>query len=227
MNARSESIAAPTSSLWTMSPAASDDSTRSWTSVSMRFEPARAEQRDLVLRQVLRVEDPVADRVVDVVVDVRDPVDDAHDLALVRLRLDLARVLEDPVAHLPRQVERLGDPERLLVVAEAEAEALAQARVERLLARRGRTACAPCRGRARSPRSGPRSAAGPARRRARSPVVSSVCVIRVRKWSPAGSMKTCVLPFSRRNGFEWRIRSRSRWNGVRSAALVLLARAPA
>src|SRR6266446_2870329 len=28
-------------------------------------------------------------------------------------------------------------------------------------------------------------------------------------------MKTCVLPFSRRNGFEWRIRSRSRWNGVR------------
>src|SRR5919201_3904863 len=28
-------------------------------------------------------------------------------------------------------------------------------------------------------------------------------------------MKTCVLPFSRRKGFEWRMRSRSRWNGVR------------
>jgi hypothetical protein len=29
-------------------------------------------------------------------------------------------------------------------------------------------------------------------------------------------MKTCVFPFSRRNGFEWTIRSRSRWNGVRT-----------
>ena len=34
-------------------------------------------------------------------------------------------------------------------------------------------------------------------------------------------MKTCVLPFRRRNGFEWTIRSRSRWNGVRTSALVL------
>ena len=29
-------------------------------------------------------------------------------------------------------------------------------------------------------------------------------------------MKTCVFPFSRRNGFEWTMRSRSRWNGVRT-----------
>src|SRR5437763_137818 len=29
-------------------------------------------------------------------------------------------------------------------------------------------------------------------------------------------MNTCVLPLSRRNGFEWTIRSRSRWNGVRT-----------
>src|SRR5262245_19629790 len=29
-------------------------------------------------------------------------------------------------------------------------------------------------------------------------------------------MKTCVLPLRRRNGFEWRMRSRSCWNGVRS-----------
>src|SRR3954447_22028595 len=29
-------------------------------------------------------------------------------------------------------------------------------------------------------------------------------------------MKTCVLPLSRRNGFEWTMRSRSRWNGVRT-----------
>ena len=39
-------------------------------------------------------------------------------------------------------------------------------------------------------------------------------------------MKTCVLPFSRRNGFEWRMRSRSRWKGVRSRHS-LLARAAA
>ena len=38
-------------------------------------------------------------------------------------------------------------------------------------------------------------------------------------------MKTCVLPFSRRNGFEWTIRSRSRWNGVRTPHSVLLAQA--
>src|SRR5215212_5601302 len=29
-------------------------------------------------------------------------------------------------------------------------------------------------------------------------------------------MNTCVLCFSRRNALEWTIRSRSRWNGVRS-----------
>jgi hypothetical protein len=29
-------------------------------------------------------------------------------------------------------------------------------------------------------------------------------------------MKTCVFPFSRRNGFEWTIRSRSLWKGVRT-----------
>ena len=48
------------------------------------------------------------------------------------------------------------------------------------------------------------------------PAVSSVCVSRVRKWSPSGSTKTCVLCRSRRNAFEWTMRSRSRWNGVRS-----------
>ena len=75
------------------------------------------------------------DRVVDVVVDVRDAVDDADDLALVSLGLDLAGVLEDPVAHLPGQVQLLGDAQRLLVVPEAGAEPLAQALVEGLLAR--------------------------------------------------------------------------------------------
>ena len=57
----------------------------------------RPEHRDLVVRQVALLEDPVADRVVDVVVDVGDAVDDADDLALERLGLLLAGVREDPV----------------------------------------------------------------------------------------------------------------------------------
>ena len=42
------------------------------------------------------------------------------------------------------------------------------------------------------------------------PATSSVWVMRVRKWSPWGAMNTCVLPFRRRNDFEWTMRSRSR-----------------
>ena len=45
--------------------------------------------------------------------------------------------------------------------------------------------------------------------------------MRVRMWSPAGSMKTWVFPFRRRNDFECVMRSRSRWNGVRTPALLL------
>ena len=79
-----------------------------------------------------------------------------------------------------REVEPSRDRERLLVVAEAAAEALAQRLVERLLAgvaerRVAHVVPEPDRlGR------GPRSAAAHARRRARSPVVSSVWVMRVR-----------------------------------------------
>ena len=51
-----------------------------------------------------------------------------------RLRLLLAGVREDAVSDLVRQVEPLGDAQRLLVVAEAAAEALRERRVERLLA---------------------------------------------------------------------------------------------
>ncbi len=81
-----------------------------------------------------------ADRVVDVVVDVGEAVDEPHDAALERLRLVRAGVLEDAVAHLPRQVEAaaaalepLDDAERMLVVAEPAEAALAQQLVERLL----------------------------------------------------------------------------------------------
>ena len=100
-----------------------------------------AEHRDLVARQLVGGEHPGADRVVDVVVDVGDAVDDADDLPLERLRLVGPGVLEDPVAHLLREVEpaavaleALDDAQRVLVVAEAVAAALAQQLVERLLA---------------------------------------------------------------------------------------------
>ncbi len=93
-----------------------------------------------MLGQVALREEIGADRVVDVVVDVGDAVDDAHDLPLERLRVVVARVLEDPVPHLPREVEApplplepLDDAQRVLVVAEAAAAALAQELVERLL----------------------------------------------------------------------------------------------
>ena len=168
MKLRSESIAAPTSSLWTMSPARSDVSIRSWTSVSIRSEPGRAEHRDLVARQVALLEQAVADRVVDVVVDVGDAVDDADDLALERLGLLLARVREDAVADLVGQVQPLGDPQRLLVVPEADRRSARAAPRRARPRRRGRTAGGPCRGRARSPRRDPRSAAARGRRRARS-----------------------------------------------------------
>src|SRR5437870_11046501 len=69
----------------------------------------RAEQVDLVTRQLILAEDPVADRIVDVVVDVRDAVDDAHDFPLERLRLAVAGVREDSVPHLFREVQTLGD----------------------------------------------------------------------------------------------------------------------
>ena len=76
--------------------------------------------------------------VVDVVVDVGDAVDEADDLALERRGLPRpARVAQDPVAHRVGEVEALehvDDPQRVLVVAEAAAEALARAAVEHVLA---------------------------------------------------------------------------------------------
>ena len=118
-----------------MSPAAAELSIRSWTRVSIRVEPESPSSSISARGRSSWREQAPADRVVDVVVDVGDPVDEPHDLPLERRRLLLARVGEDAVAHLRRQVELLGDPQRLLVVLEAGAEALAQARVQLLLAR--------------------------------------------------------------------------------------------
>ena len=129
--------------------------------------------------------------------------------------------VEDAVAHLPGQVE---PRRRARAVDDASDCSLwrnpppNRSRSARRAPprRRGRTAGGRDRGRARSPRRDLRSAAARARRRARCRSSRACASCRVRKWSPSGSMKTCVLPFSRRNAFEWTIRSRSRWNGVRS-----------
>jgi hypothetical protein len=68
------------------------------------------------------------------VVDVGHAVDDADDLSLERRRLERAGVREDPVAHLLRQVQRLGDAQRVLVVMKAPSRVILQGAVERLLA---------------------------------------------------------------------------------------------
>ena len=134
MNARSESIASPTSSDCRISPTPSELSTMSCTSRSIRAEPVSP--RTAISSAGGRPrQEPVAQRVVDVVVDVRDAVDEPDDLPLERRRLLLAGVREDPVADLVREVQRARDPERLLVVPEAPPEALAQRVVERVLAR--------------------------------------------------------------------------------------------
>ena len=90
----------------------------------------RAQNRQLVVWEVALREDAVAKRVVDVVVDVGDPVDDADDLALERLRQAVACVGEDPVDHLVREVQSAGDARGLLVVAEPVAAGRAQQLVE-------------------------------------------------------------------------------------------------
>ena len=107
----------------------------SWTSVSIRFEPVSPRIAISVVREIVLGEQPVAHRVVDVVVDVRDAIDEPHDLPLEGLGLALARVREDPVAHLGGEVERARDPQGLLVVAKAAAEPLGQSLVERVLPR--------------------------------------------------------------------------------------------
>ena len=110
-----------------------------------RVDPPRAgvaEDLDRSRGQVVGVITPGSDRVVDVVVDVGDAVHQPHDLALERGRLGRpAGVADDPVADRHRQVqalpvalERVDDPQRVLVVQERGPEPLRQAAVERVLA---------------------------------------------------------------------------------------------
>ena len=107
-------------------------------------DPARArltEQLDLLVRQLVLIEHSGAHSVVDVVIDVRDAVDDPDDLPLERGGFRRARVVEDSVADLVRQVEPaavaldvVDDAQRVLVVAKPAAEVTAELLVEALLA---------------------------------------------------------------------------------------------
>ena len=117
-----------------MSSTPSDESTMSCTSVSIRAEPVAPRTAISSRGRSSSREKPVPDRVVDVVVDVRDAVDEPHDLPLERLGLALAGVREDSVADLVREIQRPGDPQRLLVVPEAAPEPLLHCVVERVLA---------------------------------------------------------------------------------------------
>ena len=103
----------------------------------MRAEPVLPEQLDLGGRQALEAQDAAAYGVVDVVVDVGDPVHQPHDPPLHGLGRLRPGVAEDALAHLLGEVEVLDPlhhPQRVLVVPERPAPALAHARVEHLLA---------------------------------------------------------------------------------------------
>ena len=188
MNARSCAIAAPTA-------LALDDLAGRLGMldeiVDERVDPARAgvaEDLDRSGGQVGGRDHAGAQRVVDVVVDVRDPVHQPHDLALERRRLRRAPgVADDPVAHrlgqvqpVPVALERVDDPQRVLVVQEPRAEALAPGSGRAPPRRCGRTAGGRGRGRGRSPRPGPRSARSARATVRETCVTSSVCVSRVR-----------------------------------------------
>ena len=111
------------------------------TSVSIRFEPVGPSSSISAAGRSGGLEDPRPQRVVDVVVDVGDAVDQLHDPPLQGRRLARAGVVEDAVADLLGEVEALAvalqhvdHPQRVDVVLELGAAALAQRRVERLLA---------------------------------------------------------------------------------------------
>ena len=190
MNARSaQHRARPRASPWTMSPAASECSTRSCTSMSIRSRAGLAEQlRSRRAGRSLRLQHAGAHGVVDVVVDVGDPVDEPHDPALERRGRARARVVQDAVAHLVGEVQaaarRARDARRRAASARCGGNrgrsARASAVVERLLAGVAERRVAEVV--AEPDRLGqvlvqPRARAPPC---ARCPQASSVCVSRVR-----------------------------------------------
>src|SRR5262249_13216097 len=103
---------------------------------------AVAEHRERLERKLVLAQQTGPYRVLDVVVDICHAVHQAHDPPLERARqLGAPGMPSDTVAHLLGQVEpraialeMLDDPQRVLVVAKARAERLAQAAIENLLA---------------------------------------------------------------------------------------------
>ena len=174
--------------------------------------PARgahaARNRELLDRGLLGQGQPVLE-IVRLLRDLVGPVDDLRLEAAARLEAEPSgkssgkrkvplpgRVLEDPLAHVVREVQArllvallqaVDDAHRLVVVLEAAGlrMALAQQPVQHVLARSARTAC--------GPRSWPRAIASvrssfsPSARAALRAIwaTSIVCVRRVRKWSPS------------------------------------------
>ena len=108
----------------------------------MRSEPVSPRIAISSRGQVALAEHAGAQRVVDVVVDVGDAVDQPHDAALERGRQVRARCgagcrrarRSDRFRPLAVALQHVDDAQRVLVVAEAAAEALVQRAVERLLA---------------------------------------------------------------------------------------------
>ena len=108
----------------------------------MPLRAGRRPGRRSARRQVVLAQHAGAQRVVDVVVDVGDAVDEPHDAPLERARhRRAARVASDAVADVIAQVqplavelEHVDDAQRVLVVAKAAVEVLAQAVVEHVLA---------------------------------------------------------------------------------------------
>src|SRR3954454_18083021 len=221
MKERSDSMALPISSLWTMSPASAELSTRSCTSVSIRREPVSPR---IAISSTGRSS---ADRI---------PARSASSMSwlMYATRSTMRTIFPSSLSGSTVPV-CLRMPSRTSHVRLRPRPSRSRCSTTRSecslwrkpLAPRSRSssssACSPACPKGGWPRSWPSpiaSSRSSLRRRARAtpraiPVVSSVCVSRVRKWSPSGSTKTCVLCRRRRKAFEWTIRSRSRWNGVR------------
>ena len=207
----------------------------SCTSASIRADPLSPQHGDRPAGSSPSRSSPARTRVVDVVVDVRNPVDHAHDPALERRRHLGARLewraipsRTCSVRLSPRAVAlraRSTTPQRVLVVAKVAPERSAQARVEHLLADVPERRVPEVVAERRSPPRGPRSG-----RSARATVREIV-----RHLERVGQPRAVVVALGRdehlrlvrqpAERLRWTIRSRSRWNGVRSAQSSSRARA--
>jgi len=218
MKLRRRSMAPPTASPWTMSPARSECSTRSWTSVSIRCEP-----RSPSTAMSSAGRSPGAST----------PARTASSMSwlMYAMRSTRRTILPSSVAGSPAPLEWRRMPSRTGSVRLRSSStsttrsecSLWRNPVPKRSRRQASSTASPMCPNGGWPRSCPTpmaSVRSSLRRSARATVretcvTSSVWVSRVRKWSPSGATNTCVLCFSRRKALLWTIRSRSRWKGVR------------